>query len=104
MKKFTVPCFLAAILSTCVGSRSDAQHAPSSRRLTSQPAPFAAAPANWDEFLSWADRELNKSVAPVQIPSRPRLARSKWPLVRLDDQMNTAKVRSEWSAPKAGEN
>lgn len=63
--------------------------------------PLAGAPEDWASFLTWADQELTKVPDPVPLPRKPRMAKPRDDLVRLDERLDEANRTSSWQPPPA---
>lgn len=102
---FLLIVLLLAILVTGGCSDPDTADSPADNQnnaLTRDP--FADAPADWAEFLTWAGQKLESQTSTVPIPTSPKVAKPTRPLVRLDDPTIFQKARKtcDWTATPLG--
>ncbi len=91
----------AALLPWGGCSDSDPTSAAGAPETVAAPDPLADAPADWTEFLAWAEQKLEAPTPAVPIPASPKLAKPPAALVRLADPTTFLRARKacDWTAP-----
>ena len=92
---------LPFLLTTLACSRSDVVENADTQPRTQSADPMAGAPADWLEFVQWAEKKLDSHGSSVPMPGDVELPASRWELIRLDEarQYLAAKPETAAAAP-----
>jgi hypothetical protein len=90
------PVFLCAVLFIGGCSKSDTPAGKGQSNESDANDALADAPEGWQEFLDWAEAQIQRAPPAVPLPDDPCLPKPRWPIVRLDEMLADADITCIW--------
>ncbi len=63
---------------------------------------LSGAPRVWPSFLAWTKKQLKQKLKPATFPANPGLPKPGWPVLRLEEVLEKAQTRCDWTPAASG--